>query len=45
MKDIGMKELSYNREQIKSGIVHFGVGGFHRSPQAFILARIIQQMR
>jgi len=32
---------SYAREDVKVGIVHFGVGGFHRAHQAMYLDRLI----
>ena len=32
---------SYNRSELKTGIVHVGVGGFHRSHQAFYTDRLI----
>jgi len=28
---------TYNRQLLKTGIVHIGVGGFHRSPQAYYI--------
>ncbi|RTE52296.1 mannitol dehydrogenase family protein [Arenibacter aquaticus] len=31
----GISTVGYDRKNIKSGIVHIGVGGFHRSHQAF----------
>src|SRR5687767_12361278 len=34
---------NYNREDIKIGILHIGVGGFHRSHQAFYIHKLIQQ--
>ncbi|NKI31739.1 mannitol dehydrogenase family protein [Croceivirga thetidis] len=33
----------YKRSTLKTGIVHIGVGGFHRSHQAFYLHRLIQE--
>src|SRR6187397_1926392 len=32
---------SYDRSQVKVGIVHFGVGGFHRAHQAMYLDRLM----
>jgi mannitol 2-dehydrogenase len=32
---------AYDRSQIRVGIVHFGVGGFHRSHQAMYLDRLL----
>ncbi len=34
---------SYAREQLKQGIVHIGVGGFHRAHQAVYTERLLQQ--
>lgn len=33
----------YKRSTLKTGIVHIGVGGFHRSHQAYYLHRLLQQ--
>ncbi len=33
---------SYDRSQLHSGIVHFGVGGFHRAHQAMYLDRLLR---
>jgi mannitol 2-dehydrogenase len=32
---------SYDRSQVRTGIVHFGVGGFHRAHQAMYLDRLM----
>ncbi|WP_127505777.1 mannitol dehydrogenase family protein [Actinoplanes solisilvae] len=32
---------AYDRRQLKTGIVHFGVGGFHRAHQAMYLDRLM----
>jgi mannitol 2-dehydrogenase len=34
---------SYNRSQLKIGIVHFGVGGFHRAHQAMYVDQLMEQ--
>jgi len=34
---------SYNRQQLKTGIVHIGVGGFHRAHQAWYIHRWLQK--
>ena len=34
---------SYDRSQVTSGIVHFGVGGFHRAHQAMYLDRLMNE--
>ena len=33
---------TYDRQQLSSGIVHIGVGGFHRSHQAYYLHRLLE---
>ena len=32
----------YDRDQVRTGIVHFGVGGFHRAHQAMYLDRLME---
>ena len=34
---------NYNRQQLKTGIIHVGVGGFHRSHQAYYIHRLLEQ--
>jgi mannitol 2-dehydrogenase len=34
---------SYNRDEIGIGIVHFGVGGFHRAHQAMYVDRLLER--
>ena len=34
---------SYDRSKIKTGIVHVGIGGFHRSHQAYYLDQLLEQ--
>ena len=34
---------NYNRSQLTTGIVHFGVGGFHRAHQAMYIDRLLNQ--
>jgi mannitol 2-dehydrogenase len=34
---------SYDRSAVSAGIVHFGVGGFHRAHQAMYLDRLMEQ--
>ena len=34
---------SYDRSQLKVGIVHFGVGGFHRAHQAVYIDQLMEQ--
>ena len=36
---------TYDRSRIRTGIVHLGVGGFHRSHQAMYLDRLMEQGR
>lgn len=33
---------TYNRKALKSGIVHVGIGGFHRSHQAYYVHQLLQ---
>ncbi len=34
---------AYDRSTVRTGIVHFGVGGFHRAHQAMYLDRLLEQ--
>src|ERR1700754_3261596 len=34
---------TYDRSQVTAGIVHFGVGGFHRAHQAMYLDRLMNE--
>lgn len=34
---------SYDRQQLKTGIVHIGVGGFHRSHQAYYINQLFEK--
>lgn len=34
---------SYNRKHLKSGIIHIGVGGFHRSHQAYYIHQLLEK--
>jgi mannitol 2-dehydrogenase len=34
---------SYNRQQLKTGIIHVGIGGFHRSHQAYYIHRLLEK--
>jgi len=34
---------SYDRSQVKVGIVHFGVGGFHRAHEAMYIDQLMEQ--
>ena len=34
---------TYDRSQVRTGIVHLGVGAFHRSHQAMYLDRLLEQ--
>jgi mannitol 2-dehydrogenase len=38
-----LKVPNYNRENLKSGIVHIGVGGFHRAHQAVVVQKLLEQ--
>ena len=37
-----LKIPTYNRNEIKSGIVHVGVGGFHRAHQALVVQNLLE---
>jgi mannitol 2-dehydrogenase len=39
-KEVSVPE--YDRTKIKAGIVHIGVGGFHRAHQAFFIDQVLQ---
>ncbi|NND80368.1 MAG: mannitol dehydrogenase family protein [Maribacter sp.] len=34
---------SYNRQQLKTGIIHVGIGGFHRSHQAYYIHQLLEK--
>ena len=36
---------TYDRQQLKTGIVHIGVGGFHRSHQAYYIHQLLEKYR
>lgn len=40
--DPSVKVPNYNRQQLKTGIVHVGVGGFHRAHQAVVTQQLIE---
>jgi len=41
----GIHRHSYDRTKVKAGIVHFGVGAFHRSHQAVYLDRVLHNTK
>jgi mannitol 2-dehydrogenase len=43
LRSLSIPVPSYDRSQVKTGIVHFGVGGFHRAHQAMYLDRLMEQ--
>jgi len=43
LPEIGIAKPSYDRGEITVGIVHFGVGGFHRAHQAMYLDRLLSE--
>ena len=43
--DERVERPGYNRAALKVGIVHFGVGGFHRSHQAMYMDRLMERGR
>jgi mannitol 2-dehydrogenase len=40
---IPLDKPTYNRDEIAIGIVHFGVGGFHRAHQAMYVDRLLEK--
>ena len=43
LAQIPISKPSYNRDEIGVGIVHFGVGGFHRAHQAMYIDRLLEK--
>ncbi len=43
LAQIPIDKPSYNRDEIGIGIVHFGVGGFHRAHQAMYVDRLLEK--
>ena len=43
LAQIPISKPNYNRDEIGVGIVHFGVGGFHRAHQAMYVDRLLEQ--
>src|SRR5690606_16635778 len=41
--DPSVRTPSYDRSEVSAGIVHFGVGGFHRAHQAMYLNELMNQ--
>ena len=39
----GVKIPNYNRSNLTAGIVHIGLGNFHRAHQSWYLHRLMQQ--
>lgn len=42
LAQLSVDKPSYNRDEIGVGIVHFGVGGFHRAHQAMYIDRLLE---
>src|SRR5436853_7799578 len=42
LPDVSIAKPSYDRDEIDVGIVHFGVGGFHRAHQAMYIDRLLE---
>ena len=38
-----VKRANYDRSKLKAGIVHIGLGNFHRAHQAWYLHRLMQR--
>ena len=43
LAQIPISKPSYDRDEIGIGIVHFGVGGFHRAHQAMYIDRLLEK--
>jgi mannitol 2-dehydrogenase len=43
LTELAVSKPSYNRDQISIGIVHFGVGGFHRAHQAMYVDKLLEE--
>src|SRR3981189_2266457 len=43
LAQIPIDKPSYDRDEIGIGIVHFGVGGFHRAHQAMYIDRLLEK--
>jgi mannitol 2-dehydrogenase len=43
LAQVPIAKPSYNRDDISIGIVHFGVGGFHRAHQAMYIDRLMEK--
>ena len=43
LAQIPISKPSYDRDEIGVGIVHFGVGGFHRAHQAMYVDRLLEK--
>ncbi|MCT7657453.1 mannitol dehydrogenase family protein [Mycobacterium deserti] len=43
LAQLSVDKPTYNRDEITVGIVHFGVGGFHRAHQAMYLDRLMER--
>lgn len=37
-----LKSFNYNREEVKAGIVHIGVGNFHRAHEEYYTSRLLE---
>src|SRR5262245_63703404 len=42
LRQIPISKAGYDRSEIGIGIVHFGVGGFHRAHQAMYVDRLLE---
>lgn len=43
LPELGVPVPTYRRDDVSVGIVHFGVGGFHRAHQAMYVDRLLEQ--
>jgi len=43
--DAALEVPNYDRSKVTTGIVHFGVGGFHRAHQAMYIDNLLRPVR
>ncbi|MGX6511393.1 mannitol dehydrogenase family protein [Rhodococcus sp. SJ-2] len=43
LSELAIPSPTYSRDDVSVGIVHFGVGGFHRAHQAMYIDRLLEQ--
>ena len=43
LAELPVQGPEYDRSQVTAGVVHFGVGGFHRAHQALYIDKLMRQ--